>query len=57
MDKRTDRHVEEILLRFDHYEFDADEAVAELRKILPGCTEAGARSMLRPRLPRRRGKR
>lgn len=57
MNERTERHVEEILLRFDHYEFDADDAVAELRKVMPGCTEAGARSMLRPRLPRRRGKR
>lgn len=57
MDKRRERHVEEILLRFDHYEFDADDAVTELRKVIPGCTDAGARSMLRPRLPRRRGKR
>jgi hypothetical protein len=43
------RHVEEILLRYDAYEFGADDAIAELRKVMPRCTEDGAWSLLRPR--------
>jgi hypothetical protein len=43
---------EDILCRYDAYEFTDAEAVAQLCRVMPCCTPEGVRHLLRPRADR-----